>query len=168
MAGVDAWDLARDARLYDGPHPVVAHPPCGPWSKLRHMYRGAEHDCAPRALEQVRRFGGVLEHPADSKLWKRYRLPMPHEGSDPYGYTIEVDQVRWGHVARKRTWLYLVRVRSLGELPPARKPTHWCSGSKRAVRPIPAGIKAASKEQIRRTPPAFAAWLVSLARSVHA
>ncbi|HLV66932.1 MAG TPA: hypothetical protein VKY73_14020, partial [Polyangiaceae bacterium] len=69
MYGVDCWDETRDARLYDGPHPVVAHPPCGPWSRLRHLYRGNEHDCASRAVEQVRRWGGVLEHPAGSRLW---------------------------------------------------------------------------------------------------
>ena len=54
---VDAWDVERDARKYAGPWPVVAHPPCGPWGALRHLYKGNEHDCAPRAVEQVRTFG---------------------------------------------------------------------------------------------------------------
>jgi hypothetical protein len=179
MVGVDAWDATRDADCYDGPWPVVAHPPCGPWGRLAHLYRGNEHDCAHYAVTRVRAFGGVLEHPAESRLWEAWSLPRPGEPADAHGgYTIAVDQCEWGHVARKRTWLYLVRVpRAAITAPPfpGREPTHWISGFRsthkrqthvRGGVSCPPGIKVCSAEQRRRTPPAFAEWLVSLARTV--
>lgn len=183
MPGVECWDESRDARLYDGPHPIVAHPPCGPWSKQRHNYRGSEHDCAPRALEQVRKFGGVLEHPAESALWEellpghvgRFYMPFTCPQAafhvDPFGgYSLFVTQVEFGHVARKPTWLYLVRVPLADIKPPpfpGRQPTHWCSGNRacKTGGSVPPGIKVCSAQQRRRTPRAFAEWLVSLARS---
>ena len=202
IEGVECWDESRDARLYSGPHHVIAHPPCGPWGRLRHLYRGNEHDCAPHAVEQVREFGGVLEHPAGSKLWETCGLPLPirtyvdcqggsmsgylvggqsvgNDGSFPLdvhgGYTIELDQCEWGHVARKRTWIYLVGVpREALEAPPypGRTPTHWISGGrgregkKAKTTPVPPGIKVCSAQQRRRTPREFAEYLVRLARAV--
>lgn len=175
MEGVDCWDEARDARLYTGPYPVVAHPPCGPWGRLRHLCRVQVADLAPRAIEQVRAFGGVLEHPAHSRLWRHARLPEPGELPDEHGgYTLAVNQVDWGHVARKPTWLYLVRVPCVRlEMPEPREPTHWISGGrgregkKRKTTPVPPGIKVCSAQARRRTPPAFAEWLVALARRVN-
>jgi hypothetical protein len=183
VPGLDLWDAARDAMRYDGDGPVIAHPPCGPWSTMRHLYQGAEHACAPHALELVRKLGGVLEHPAGSKLWDALLLPKPrYEGPgmryserDRFGgFTIEVDQVDWGHVARKRTWLYFVGVEWLtvaraydGRPFPGRAPTHWASGSRgkssREGSPVPPGIKVCSARQRRRTPRAFAIWLASVA-----
>jgi hypothetical protein len=176
MAGVDPWDLARDARTYAGPHPVVAHPPCGPWGNLRHLHvpnreRRNDADCGPIAVDQVRRFGGALEQPAGSRLFDRCNCSKPTNGYDSFGgISIEVCQVEWGHPARKKTWIYLVGV----VLPridppfPGRVPTHWVSGGRLHDRKgsggiVPPGIKVCSAQQRRRTPPAFAEWLVSLA-----
>jgi hypothetical protein len=164
------WDEKRDAREYEGPWPVICHPPCGPWGRLRHLYKGAEHDCAPRAVAQVHAYGGILEHPAGSKLWDAAGLPKPGDWNDYNGYTIEVCQCDWGHVARKRTWLYLVGVpREAIVFPPPREPTHWISGGrwrvgkKAKTTPVPPGIKVCSAQQRRRTPVEFAKWLIALA-----
>jgi hypothetical protein len=172
-----AWLSDRDARSYAGPWPVVAHPPCGPWGRLRHLSKGAGRDCGPRAVEQVRTFGGVLEHPEGSKLWEACGLPRPGEERDAHGgYTVEVAQVDWGHVARKRTWLYLVGVpRWALVTPPPREPSHWVSGFrtskgrnpahyKQNGSAVPPGVKVCSAEQRRRSPIAFACYLVFLAR----
>ena len=76
---VDAWPESRDARLYDGPFPVVAHPPCQLWGALaavnyarwggEHNRPGNDDGCFYSALQSVRRFGGVLEHPAKSRAF---------------------------------------------------------------------------------------------------
>ena len=73
LPGVELWDKQRDARLYAGPHSVVAHPPCGRWCKLAALVearyghkRGEDGGCFAAALAAVRAFGGVLEHPAFS------------------------------------------------------------------------------------------------------
>lgn len=68
LPGTDVWDAARDARNWPGGVPVVAHPPCRAWGRLAHMAKPKpdEKDLARWAVAQVRRFGGVLEHPAAS------------------------------------------------------------------------------------------------------
>ncbi len=119
---VDPWDITRDAREYAGPNPVVAHPPCNKWSPLAHInqkrlpgYRiGDDGGCFTSALASVREFGGVLEHPALTLAWPAHQLPRPQRGAWSFpidkwaGRVTEVDQGRYGHRARKRTWLYVV------------------------------------------------------------
>lgn len=163
---VEHWyDAERDATKYAGPWPVIAHPPCGPWGWLRHLYQGNDHDLAITAVEQVRRWNGVLEHPAHSKLFHHLGLPRPGELADRWGgYTLQVEQCDWGHPARKRTWLYIVSSYPVPPRPEPREPTHWASGSRTAKNgPVPPGIKVCSAEQRRRTPEAFARWLIALA-----
>lgn len=117
--------------------------------------------------------GGVLEHPRGSVLWERCGMALPGQLPDAHGgISLDVNQVDWGHVARKATWLYLVGVRPEAyPRMPRLEPTHWISGGRgrtatRNHTPVPPGIKVCSAQQRRRTPPAFAEFLVSLARAV--
>lgn len=164
---VDCWSRERDARRYGGFDPVVAHPDCGPWSKLRHLCTKQDPTCGPRAVQQVRAFGGVLEHPEHSKLWEYSGLPRPEDATDAYGgRTYYVEQVWWGHQCVKPTWIYVVGVdqrRVMRDISAARKrggvPTHCVCVGPRQLKRLP----VATKEVKRRTPRAFAKWLVSLA-----
>lgn len=92
LPNVDPWDKARDARLYAGPHPVVAHPPCSRWCRLAGLVearwghkRGDGGGCFAAALAAVRRWGGVLEHPAYSDAWVAFGLPRPDRHGGWFG-----------------------------------------------------------------------------------
>lgn len=167
------FDEHRNAETFGGRCPVVAHPPCGPYSRLRALNRYQRPEHALHAVDVVRREGGVLEHPAQSRLWRVRDLPFPNCLPDSFGgWTLEIDQCRFGHVARKRSWIYIVGCsrEDLPAIPPARQPTHWCSGGRRERTGargrqtlVPAGIKVASAQQRRRTPVDFALWLIEVA-----
>lgn len=192
LPGVDPWDEQRDARNYAGPHPVVAHPPCQRWGRFwhgstrkPHQYRmGDDGGCFEAGLAAVRRWGGVLEHPADSHAWAAFGLMKPERiggwrQADPYGgHTCCVFQGHYGHPAGKPTWLYVVG-RALGELPELR----W---GKTEQRIHPVALEKHGYEKARRigmvamvggknktamrnaTPPEFRDLLISIARSVRA
>ena len=176
---VDAWDEERDARLYAGPYPVVAHPPCARWCRLAGLVearwghkRGEDGGCFASALASVRRWGGVLEHPAYSDAWAAHGLNRPPTGGGWVnadmvgGWTCYVEQSRYGHPAKKATWLYAngVELTELRwDLVPDQAVTariSWCgnrvwSGMK---------LRRLHKTEAAATPPAFAEVLLSLAR----
>jgi len=173
LPGVDLWDEARDARLYAGPWPVVAHPPCARWGQLANVNHarygtpiGEDGGYFAAALEAVRTFGGVLEHPANSIAWRTFDLPKATRGAwtrslhDP-GASTEVSQVVYGHGARKRTWLYAVGCAS--ELDWSDRPGIYVVG---------AGINTGECQGRRlpdalaiRTPEAFRDVLLGMART---
>lgn len=116
LPGVDPWDEARDARLYAGPHPVVAHPPCDRWHQLSAVNAkrwgfkiNEDGGCFASALAAIRKWGGVLEHPAESRAFRAHGVPEPGRGGWQLtldgDWVAEVDQAAYGHRARKRTWL---------------------------------------------------------------
>ena len=179
MPGVDCWDEARDARGYTGTHPVVAHPPCTRWCRLAGLVearwghkRGEDGGCFASALANVRRCGGVLEHPAYSAAWAAYGLNRPPTGggwipADEYGgFTCYVEQFRYGHPAKKATWLYCYGT----ELPELRwglladnastALVSWCGNHVKSGETRPrVGKRAASA-----TPPEFRDVLLAMAR----
>ena len=178
LDGVDLWGFAtragaqsdwmarsRDARSYAGPYPVVAHPPCGPWGRFRRRYKGGEgaRDCGPVAVEQVRRFGGVLEHPAYSKLWDECEMPFPGDFDRFGGFTLQVEQCDFGHPARKPTWLYLSSVTTIPDFPPPGKPTACMVRLRRNPHELP----EVPKRHRHITPGGLAAWMLAAARSVY-
>ncbi len=169
----DCWCRDRDARNYDGPRPVVAHPPCQLWVNLAalnykrygggHNRPGNDGGSFASALAAVRQWGGVLEHPAESNAWPAHHLIAPNvvgwRQTALCEWVCEVWQSAYGHSARKRTWLFYC-----GRVPPLearweRQPgTHqvgWFDRNKPTL----------GKKDASRTPTDFARWLIELAAS---
>lgn len=159
LLGCDVWDIDRDARGYAGPSPVVAHPPCRAWGKLAHCSnpRDGERDLALFALECVRRYGGVLEHPLGSALWPQYFLPRFGQVDLYGGWTWEVDQFAYGHLAHKMTRLYVVGPQSVWLPSPP-------DDARAGLPALPRYISNLTPKQREATPIEFAAALVGLAR----
>lgn len=182
LPDVDPWDQVRDARKYAGPWPVVAHPPCSRWCRLAGLVearwghkRGDDGGCFASALRSVRTFGGVLEHPAHSDAWAHFGLPKPprHGGwvmGLCGGWSCSVEQGRYGHPAKKATWLYAFGVPELPALrwgfeadSASKALVSWCGNHVKTGETRPRlGKKAASA-----TPALFRDALLEIARSVN-
>lgn len=185
---VDPWDERRDARNYNGPFPVVAHPPCQRWGKFwagqplwiartgERKKKGDDNGCFESALASVRRFGGILEHPWGSHAWPHFGLKIPQRSggwvkADEFGgWTCCVEQGRYGHYARKPTLLYAMRT----ELPELqwgeRKPVfpQWAIdkyGLDKCKRAGELAFKGGGKDNKHRisTPPEFRDVLLAIA-----
>lgn len=191
QADVDPWDEARDARKYEGPQPVVAHPPCQRWGRFWHgstrkphqFQLGADNGCFNAALNAVMTWGGVLEHPAHSKAWDAFGLLKPAMGKGwqrtdmghpSLGYWVcYVEQGHYGHTSRKPTWL----LANTNSRPPE---LNWTKGEQRLPAwmierygyekarriGVVAMVGGKNKTRIRNaTPPEFRDVLLSIARS---
>lgn len=137
LPDVDCWGEDRDARLYAGPWPAVCHPDCKRWGRFWHgspsnphqFELGDDGGVFAAALASVRRWGGVIEHPADSHAWAAFGLLAPPRTGGwqcadwEGGWTCYVEQGFYGSTARKPTWLYAHGV----ELPSLR----WGRGEQR-------------------------------------
>jgi hypothetical protein len=163
LKGVDPWDVERDARLYAGPYPVVAHPPCERWGRYwsggpsarKRRLLGDDEGCFAAAWSAVNRWGGVLEHPEASHAFRIFGLVRPaREGGwvrSGIGWTCCVEQGHYGHRARKATWLYAVTETRPPKL-------LWGSCGSRIM------VERLGKRECAATPPAFRDLLIRIAK----
>lgn len=175
MPGVDAWDAERDARTWAGGCSLVAHPPCRAWGTLRALAkpRHDEKELAVWAVAQVRKFGGVLEHPKRSTLWPHCGLPAIGEKDEFGGWTLPIFQSSFGHRAEKATLLYIVGCApaQIPDMPLVLgEASHVIASSGRRtdgtrIRRGDIGWRPeVNKSEREHTPAELAVWLVALAR----
>jgi hypothetical protein len=157
----DCWDAERDATKFKGDMPVVCHPPCRAWGKLKHMatnVREGEKELALLSIDIVRKNGGIIEHPEGSDLFKKY-LPNPNSLPDEFnGFTILIDQYDFGHVAHKPTKLYFcgLTMQQLPTMPPKDETLHYCSkGLLRSISGKVDGTTRCTQYQREYTPDAL-------------
>jgi hypothetical protein len=150
----DVYDIDRDAKTYDKSDPVVCHPPCRAWGMLSHMAnpRPGEKELALWSIKKVQKLGGIVEHPSGSKLWK-----IDHEN----GFVIEIDQYDFGHVAHKKTKLFISGIRQddLPPLPPKDETIHLCpKGKRRSICGNVKGTTRCTQYQREYTPEKLIDW----------
>lgn len=152
---------------------VIAHPPCRAWGSLRHFAkpRQDEKDLARWAVCQVRKWGGVLEHPAASTLWPDQGLPTGQTRDAFGGWTLPIWQSWFGHRTDKATRLYIVGCEP-SDMPSfelrlgrAERCVSPASGLRKGM---PGWRPHIRKDERERTPEPLARWLVDLARRCRA
>jgi len=150
--GCDCYDIERDALNWPGGVPLIAHPPCRSWGQLAHMAkpRPGERELALWAIDQVRKFGGVLEHPINSRLWFESGCLSWGIRDVWGGVLLPLYQSSFGHRAPKLTGLYLVGF-PVPEFPPPR--------------PTSTVVERMSRAEREATPPDLAKFLVDLVTS---
>jgi hypothetical protein len=177
--------IVKDARSYDGPWPVVAHPPCNSWGQVARTIRltrdghaiGNDGGCFESALKSVREWGGVIEHPAGSTAWTRYTLRKPRTYCIPSrdrwgGFSITVNQSHYGHMCQKPTWLYICGYRGDFEedfyIPQSKKRVKYrisfSGGNCQKNHPMNKTTTILPDHLRKRTPELFADLLVSIAK----
>ncbi len=152
--------MERDVRSYTGGMPVIAHPPCRAWSAYTaHQAKPipGEKELGILCADWLRREGGILEHPAHSRLFDAAGLPKPGQRIGDT-FTVQVLQAWWGYPMRKATWLCfsMVDMRML-DFPYVEHDSRSGEGDRRRQQRM-------SKHQRAATIPSLAAWLVNAAR----
>jgi hypothetical protein len=161
----DPWDSQRDARNWPGGTPFIAHPPCRLWCRLRTFSTAPadEKILAPMAITWAREYGGIVEHPAGSQLFKFMSLPTGRNRDQFGGWTLHLAQREFGHLANKETYLYIVGIDPRNVMVPLTlKPAERVIETRKSHNRLP----RLPKSQRNKTPEAFARWLIELATHI--
>lgn len=161
--GCNTYNKERNALTWEGGKPAIYHPPCRAWGKLKHFAKPTpgEKELALWSIANIRKWGGILEHPWGSDLFRTI-LPRPGTIDEFGGSTIVIDQRWFGHQVQKRTGIYIVGIKPK-DIP--KTPlnfdliTHTLGGSK-------PGYKEISKKARSATPIKLAKWLIEICASI--
>jgi hypothetical protein len=107
FGNLDLYDLHRDGFNFAGDIPVIAHPPCAQWSRLKAFskFSAKDKNLAILCWHYVNQNGGIFEHPAGSSFFD-------YIGADRTNL-LSVNQSWWGFPATKRTYLYFSRCKAI-------------------------------------------------------
>lgn len=106
----DCWDAQRNALTWQGQEPAIYHPPCRLFSRMKAFSTAGkcEKFLGYWAIMSARKFGGIVEHPKGSDLWKEMGVNLSGKVDEHGGFLISVDLNWFGFPARKSTYLYIV------------------------------------------------------------
>lgn len=162
--GTDCWDIERNALLWPGGNPGIFHPPCRKWSRMHGFSTAPDEEkrLGIWAVEQVQRWGGVLEHPAHSGLWAACGLPFNGGVDESGGFITSVNLHWFGFPAEKKTFLYIVgcRIRDVPAHPLSFDAITKVVASSKARHKT--GKKEIPKSMRDKTPVAMATWLLEI------
>lgn len=158
VPGFDCYDEKRNALTYAGSCPVIAHPPCRLWSRLKGLSTApaSEKNLALWSVKLVRAVGGIVEHPYDSKLWEEINCPGVGEFDKFGGTSFVFDQFDFGYYTRKRTRIYIVGLNSLSELP----------RSNLRFEPVARKFDNLSPKQRSETTPELCLWFLEIIKKI--
>lgn len=105
LPNLDLWPVSRNAWNFNSDYPVIAHPPCPQWSRLKGLASEDEEQkaLAFHCLHKVFSNGGILEHPEGSAFFNAAGIRPTHS----------INQSWFGYPIPKRTWLFCYKVKLL-------------------------------------------------------